>query len=185
MTPLPPSSFLRLPFEALRPVCDALHARLFVTTTLRAALESLFDSPAGFLVILTPGDETPQGDAIDELQIMATGLSIVVAHRLPPTATPSQGLYDSVAGLPPFLDLIAQIRDAMRSMPMPEAATGGRWRYNGRRSVELDGVPLPAFRLEFEIDTALPPPEDGDTAELAPLQPFDDLEDDPPPTTEP
>ena len=185
MTPLPPSSFLRLPFEALRPICDPIHARLFVATTLRAALEGLFDSPAGFLVILTPGEESTQGDAIDEIQVVAAGISIVVAHRLPPTAAPSQGLYESVAGLPPFLDLIAQIRDTLRAMPMPAGATTGRWRYNGRRAVELDGLPMPAFRLEFEIDAALPPPEDGDVAELAPLQPFDDLEDDPPPTTEP
>lgn len=186
VTPIPPSDFIRIPMEALAPVCATLGARIFVSTNMRAALEGLFDSPAGFLVILVPGDETPQGDPIDDLQVVSASLSILVSHRLPPTAQPSQGLYESVAGLPPFIDLIAQIRDTVRAMAMPEGSTGVRWRYMGRRAVDFDGILSPAFRLDFEIDAALPPAlADADAVELAPPQPFDDLEDDPPPETEP
>lgn len=185
-TPLPASSFIRLPMEALAPVCATLGARIFVSTNMRAALEGLFDSPAGFLVILVPGDETPQGDAIDDLHVVSSGISILISHRLPPTAQPSQGLYESVAGLPPFINLIAQIRDTVRAMAMPEGSTGVRWRYMGRRAVDFDGIPAPAFRLDFEIDAALPPAwSEADSVALAPPQPIEDLEDDPPPETEP
>ena len=61
-TPLKPSDFVRLPMEALEPVCAARNARLFCSPTLRAALEALFDSPAGFLAIVVPGGES--GDPV-------------------------------------------------------------------------------------------------------------------------
>lgn len=179
-TSLNPSDQIRLAMEALAAACSGRGARLFCSTTLRAALEGLFDSPAGFLVVLVPGDESVEPDAeVDELAVATVGISVVVAHRLPPTAKPSQALYGSVGAMPPFLDLVAEIRDAIRAMRMPSGSTSQIWRYAGRKRATLDGLDAPAYQLDFSLDATLPAVADGDaSAEISMPSPTDaDLED--------
>jgi len=163
--------------EALKPVCATLGAHLFVATTLRAALDALFDGPAGSLVILVPGAELPESDSaageqIDELQMWRESISIVVSHRLPPTSTPSQALYEAVGGAQPFIDLVAAVRDAMRALRMPTGSTGRIWRYEGRKPVDFSGIPMPAFQLDFSIEAT--PPYEGGSPDIA--DPFEETE---------
>jgi hypothetical protein len=161
------SDFVRLPFEVLKPVCAELGARVYVATNQQHALEGLFGGPNGFIVAIAPVDETiipdpSAGDQIDELQMWSESIRIIVSHRLPPTLIASQALYESVNGQLPFLDLVARIRDTMRTMLMPEESTGVLWTYKGRQYIPVTNgeETLPAFALDFEI-TAAPPYPDG------------------------
>lgn len=169
------SQFILLTMEALAPKCSERNAKLYCSTTLREALVALYDGPAGLVVAIVPGDEGADVEAaVDEMQVVQPELSVVVSHRLPPTAHPNQALYEDVAGMPPFLDLVDEIRDAVRSMRLPAGETGQIWRYAGRRRVEIDGQDMPAFRLDFAIDAALPAAaEDDAETDLAPAQPFE------------
>ena len=177
---LPSADILRLPMEALASVCAARHARIFCSTTKRAALEALFDSPAGLLVMLVLGDESvADDDQIDEVAVATSGISIFVAHRLPPTAQPSQALYEAVGDMPPFLTLIEEVRDAIRAMRMPVDATSQVWRYKGRRAVQLDGLDMPAYQLDFELDVGLPPTADDDASPEISIPSPSDIEEEP------
>lgn len=169
------ADFIRLPFVALKPVCAVLGARLYVSTNHQHALEGLFDSPVGFTVVLVPGNEIPltdssAGEQIDELQIWSVGISILVSHRLPPTSVPTQALYEKVGSMPPFLDLVSKIRDAIREMQMPRGSTDVFWTYKGRRymAVADDSSAVPVYQLDFEI-TATPPYPDGSPEICRPL----------------
>jgi hypothetical protein len=148
------SDFIRLVLKGLGPVCRERKCRLVVAMHLRAALDALFDGPSGSLVTMIPGGEQPEDQEDDEVQVWDKGLSLVVSHRLLPTSTPNQALYESVAGAEPFLDLIDALRDAMRDLDMPQGSTGGYWRYLGMAPVEFQGIPMPAFKLDFSIYAA-------------------------------
>jgi len=161
------SDFLRLPLAALKPVCRALSARLTVATNFHHALDGLYYSPSGFNVAIVPGDELPLADSLageqhGDLQMWSVGISILVSHRLPPTIEVAQGLYDNVGGMPPFLDLVSRIRDAIRQMQMPAGSTGGFWTYKSRQYIAVagDDKMLPVYKLDFEIE-ATPPYPDG------------------------
>lgn len=172
-TTLTSADFISSALGALQPVCTSNRARLVVSTHLRAALDALFDGPGGSLVILVPGSEMPEpdsaaGDQFGDLQIWRERISMVVSHRLPPTATPNQALYESVAGAKPFFDLVDALRDAMREMRMPAGSTGQIWRYDGRKPIEFAGIPMPAFQLDFSIEAA--PPAALTETEIAPPQ---------------
>lgn len=157
------------PSQILTPVLAALDAawgpqsaapqkaRVSVAATLRHALEGLFDSPAGFNIVLAPGDEAPAsdslaGDQFDAIQVLNTAITVTVAHKLPPTAKPMQALYESVGGADPFLDLVDGVKHTVMAVEMPAGTTGVYWAYKGRQTASLDGVLLSAFNLSFELE---------------------------------
>jgi hypothetical protein len=153
-TPLKSSEFIKHAKAGLAAICRARNAHLCVAVHLRAALDAMFDGPGGSVVTLIPGGETPDGGEGGELQVLDKGISLIISHRLPPTAAANQALYDTVGGVEPFLDLIDALRDAMRELDMPAGSTGGYWRYTGMAAVEFSGIPMPAFKLDFQIDAA-------------------------------
>ena len=142
------SDILRVLLDALAPVAGRHGAKLTVSTDRAAALSALYDAPAGCVAILVPGAQTVE-DSDGPLAVVRESVSLIVGHRLPPTAAPAEGLYASVAGAEPFLDTLEDLRRAVLFTAVPEGAGTGCWEFGGRTPVSLEGVPLPAYELEF------------------------------------
>ncbi|MBP1589027.1 MAG: hypothetical protein ILO10_02385 [Kiritimatiellae bacterium] len=168
----PTSAILRNLLDALSPVASRHGARLAVSTDRAAALNAFFDAPAGCVAILVPGAQAVE-DAQGPLAVIRESVSLIVGHRLPPTAAPAEGLYASVAGAEPFLDTLEDLRAAVIASPLPEDAGTGFWQFDGRTPVSVEGVPLPAYELQFHTilageyaaidpDPLAPPPFPGD-----------------------
>ena len=147
------SSLLRHLLDAIAPVADRHGARLTVSTDRAAALSGLYDSPAGCVAILVPGAQTVE-DSDGPLAVLRETVSLIVGHRLPPTAAPAEGLYSSVAGAAPFLDTLDELRAAVLASSLPEDAGSGFWQFDSRTPVSIEGVPLPAYELQFHTTLA-------------------------------
>ena len=168
----PTSAILRNLLDALSPVATQHGARLAVSTDRAAALNAFFDAPAGCVAILVPGAQTVE-DSDGPLSVIREAVSLIVGHRLPPTAAPAEGLYATVAGAEPFLDTLDELRAAVLASGLPEGAGTGCWQFDGRTPVSVEGVPLPAYELQFHTilageyaaidpDPLAPPPFPGD-----------------------
>lgn len=142
------SAIFRILLDALSPVADRHGARLAVSTDRAAAFNALFDSPAGSVAILVPGAQAIES-ADGPLCVVRESVSLIVGHRLPPTAAPAEGLYASIAGAEPFLDTLEDLRSAVLAAPLPEGAGTGCWQFDGRDPLSVEGVPLPAYELRF------------------------------------
>ena len=142
------SAIFRILLDALAPVADKHGARLSVSTDRAAALSALYDSPVGCVAILVPGAQTVE-DADGPLCVLRETVSLIVGHRLPPTAAPAEGLYAGVAGAAPFLDTLDELRAAFLAAPLPEGTGTGCWQFDSRTPVSIEGVPLPAYELQF------------------------------------
>lgn len=166
------SAIFRLLLDALAPIAGKHGARLTVSTDRAAALSALFDSPAGCVAILVPGAQGIE-DADGPVAVLRENVSLIVGHRLPPTAAPAEGLYASVAGAVPFFDALDELRAGVLAAPLPEGAGTGFWQFDGRDPLSVEGVPLPAYELRFHTilagegvaidpDPLAPPPFPGD-----------------------
>lgn len=155
------SAIFRILLAALSPVADRHGARLAVSTDRAAALAALYDSPAGCVAILVPGAQTVE-DADGPLAVLRETVSLIVGHRLPPTSAPAEGLYATVAGAAPFLDTLEDLRAAFLAAPLPEGAGTGCWQFDARTPISIEGVPLPAYELQFHTILA------GEHADIAP-----------------
>ena len=142
------SAIFRRLLEDLAPVAARHGARLSVSTDRAAALSALYDAPAGCVAILVPGAQSIE-DAEGPLAVLRESVSLIVGHRLPPTAAPAEGLYSNVGGVSPFLDTLDDLRAAVLASPLPADAGTGYWRFDSRTPVFIEGVPLPAYELQF------------------------------------
>ena len=190
------SQLIRDVFAKLSPLCrefgkrHGVIVRLSASTAQQNALEGLFDSPSSFLVVIVPGDETvlsseAGGDMVAELQMASSQLVVFVSHKLPPTATPAQGLYEQVGKMPPLLDLVDSVRDAIRTMEIEKGSTSILWKYLGRKYLAIDGGTRvhPCYQLTFELTVTMP--YFGGSPEIVSNLPspedLEELEDTPPP----
>jgi hypothetical protein len=143
--------------QALRPVAEARKTGLAAAATMHGALSALYDSPAGAVALLVPGDERV-AEGYDDLLVLEEEIHLVVGHRPVPTAEPGEGMYAAVGGAAPFLETLEALRDAVLGCAMPEGETGVQWEYRGRRGIAAAGMPLPAFDMVFALVLAPRPP---------------------------
>lgn len=140
-------------------------ADISVAGDLAQVVEMLASAPAGLrLVISDEGDEPANADQPEAGIIKLTvALYVAMAAGLPAKA--KAGAWLGKPGKPALLAKCGAVRDFVRSLELPEDLTNERFEYTGRQPViDRDGGPLHAYRLSFQIYTALPEPDNQPVA---------------------
>lgn len=124
-------------------------------------LELLAESPAGWRAVLHWDGEANPGDDGRTGVFATQKLSLGLTKNLGLTAKPDEALVKKALANPAFLRLVALVRERVRSYVWPDEVTSRYTLYTGCDPVVLpdSGLPLAAYRLNFELSIALPPVE--------------------------
>ncbi len=123
-------------------------------------LELLAESPAGWRIVLHWDGEDNTGDNAQAGAFCAQRLSLGISANLGLTAKPNEALVTPTASRAALLRLVADTRDRVRGYTWPDRTTSRYLLYRRALPVVLpEGVPLAAYKLDFELIIALPPVE--------------------------
>lgn len=121
-------------------------------------LELLADGPSGCRVVLHWGGETNPADDARTGCFPANRIEVGITGNLGLEARPEMALIAGNAVRPAFLETVAAVREVVRSHLFREDISTKFPLYKGCEPVVLpEGMPLRAYRLNFEITLGLPP----------------------------
>ncbi|HTJ78536.1 MAG TPA: hypothetical protein VL357_06030 [Rariglobus sp.] len=153
-----PDTFLLELYNALSPWAVSRKGVVSIAADPYNFLELLCDTPTGCrLVLHWEGETNPADDS--RIGVFATNrFSVGVTGNLGLEASPEKSLIAGNAVRPAFLETVAAVREFLRAHVFAEAVSTKFPLYKGAEPVVLpEGMPLRAYRLNFEITLGLPP----------------------------
>lgn len=118
-------------------------------------LEILADSPRGLRFIVHWAGEEALGEE-PAAPLETQRVEVIVAFALGLRSTPDAALVENQPDRPSLLKTVAAVKRRVLEMQFAADASEGLFRYRGTEPVETpEGVPLAAYRLRFELDTAM------------------------------
>lgn len=159
----------------IREQFQTLHAALDTWARERGGLCEIASDPFHLLALLQhkPGGiraailfagEIKRGD-FEETGAVDRNFSVILSRGRALTAEPSDSLMkESASGGAPLFDLVEQARDIVRAIqfedtgavPLEQLTTEVTPNYLGAEVFAVDGKPLDAYQLNFQIGTQLP-----------------------------
>jgi hypothetical protein len=156
--------------DLLRIVLEQLEGAFGLTATDRAdisvagdlaqVLEMLSSAPNALRLVLSDEGDAPANEDQPETGVIKQTLAIYAAMSAGLPGKAKAGAWLGKHGAPALLVKCAEVRDFVRGLALPDELTSSRFEYTGRQPVlDHDGAPLHAYRLSFQIYTALPEPD--------------------------
>jgi hypothetical protein len=156
--------------DLLRLLLESLEARFGLGTEDRAdisvagdlaqVLEMLSSAPNALRLVLSDEGDAPANEDQPETGIIKQTIAIYAAMSAGLPGKAKAGAWLGKHGKPALLVKCQDVRDHVRGLSLPAELTSERFEYTGRQAVlDTDGAPLHAYRLTFQIYTALPEPE--------------------------
>lgn len=144
----------------LEPWAAARKGSISLATDPYHFLELLAESPAGWRIVLHWDGEDNTSDNAQAGAFCAQRLSLGITANLGLTAKPNESLVKKTASREALLRLVADTRDRVRGYVWPDVTTSRYLLFRRALPVVLpEGVPLAAYKLDFELIIALPPVE--------------------------
>lgn len=133
--------------------------RLDVAASEAHAFVILANAPTGWNCILNYGGDENVGEW-DSGQANAT-IEVIVQQAAGLDVRPGANLWDSVGGRMPLFEIASRVRARLRTASPTGGEQGDTLEYRGWDKLALpDGTPLPAVRLRFAIQVAIPTEEE-------------------------
>ena len=155
--PLRPDQLLKLIYDDLSAFCQDSAGKVTLAADPGDVLESLFDKPTGYRVVLNWQGDKDQTDQPSAGIVVQTFEAWVIKAKGLPLRTGSQ-LVEATAAGAPFLKIVDDVRARIRSLVFPDLITS---RFIQHKSTEqLDplltkDVPTVAYKITFELTTAI------------------------------
>lgn len=156
--------------DILRSLLEALEAEFGINSAERAdisvagnlaqAIEMLSSAPNALRLVISDEGDAPANEDQPETGVIRQTIAIYAAMAAGLPGKAKAGAWLGKHGKPALLVKCAEVRDYVRGLQLPEELTSERFEYMGRQPLlDNDGAPLHAYRLAFQIYTALPEPE--------------------------
>ncbi len=123
-------------------------ARVALAADPLESLELLAANPSGLLVAVHWEGEETVGEQPGGLLATTHQIAVSVAAPMPPTREANAGLIRPTPERAALLDRVAAARDRVRGL----AIGGERARYAGCEPIAIEGRPMAAYRLRFDLD---------------------------------
>ena len=155
MTDLTPSDLLTLLYTNLTAWVSARKGYLSLAGDPGEVIEALTDAPGSFRVVLSwAGDDDQTGQALGGIVDNTFEVWLIKAKGL--RIKPGEHL---IKGEPPFLKLLSDLREELRSLEFPEEVTNCYLLYKGAKQFEPElalQMPTVGWKMTFELTSALP-----------------------------
>jgi hypothetical protein len=153
-----PATLIGLVHDALKPWLVARKGLLAVAGDPYNFLELLAESPSGWRVTLHWAGEKNPGDNEHAGCFPINAFDVGISINPGLTATPDLAMFKPTADRSALLELVSDVRDFIRALNFAPGASTLRALYRGADPVALpNGVPLRAYRLQFEVQIGLDP----------------------------
>lgn len=118
-------------------------------------IELLAEAPGRFRVILHDDGDEPAGES-KRSSVVQCRFKITVSHNRGLPAVLGNKIASATGNEPSLLARVAEVRERLRGLTLPDGATSRRLEYGGRVPVTYQGAALDAYEMTFTIYAALP-----------------------------